>query len=111
MVDMRDTLLADEERVREITNLLLHAFNAYLEGHDHTAFPDALMGVTNFVVAILDHQALQMRLSPEQRESYNQAVMGTLYSMLQADQERARLALYTATTKANERKKKKLDGN
>lgn len=107
MVDMRDTLMADEERVREITNLLLHAFNAYLESHERTAFPDALMGVNNFFAAVLDHQAIQMRLSPEQRESYYQAVMGTLHAMLQANLEHEKLE---AIIKPKE-KKKKLNGN
>jgi hypothetical protein len=88
MVDMRTTIDADEAAVREITNHLLHAFNNYLAKHPKTPFPDAVMGLTNFVAGVLGDQCDRMNLSPEQRESYYLAVLGTLRQMVQADIQR-----------------------
>jgi len=88
MVDMRTTIDADERAVREITNHLLRSYNGYLRKHPGTPFPDALMGLTNFVTDVLGDQCDRMGLSPEQRESYYLAVLGTLRQMVQADIQR-----------------------
>ena len=84
------TVETDERVVKAIVAWVMDAFNDYLVAHAGTPLPEAFMAAVNVFRIVVADQADQMGLSPEQRESYNEAARATLHAALGADLTRAR---------------------